>query len=152
MRTIALVAALAVLSACAGSNGGGGGTPAGIAEVSSARQAAFNRGDPQAMAQLYSEDAVIMAPGAPWLEGRESVVEVWQRVLDQDVRDLDLRTQEIDAHRNTATELGRFTMTAPDGQGGRQTVDGKYMVHWKRNLDGAWRLHWDIWNNSPPQG
>ena len=48
--------------------------------------------------------------------------------------------------------VGRFRQFRPDGQGGRATVPGKYMVHWKRDLNGAWRLNWDIWNESPPQG
>ena len=150
MRTIALVAALVMLAACAD----GGDRTAGntIAGVNQQLEAAFNRGDARAMAELYSEDAVILPPGAPWLEGRESVVEVWQKVMAQDVKDLDLQTVAIDEQRNTATEVGRFTLTVPDGQGGRRTIPGKYIVHWKRNLDGAWQLHWDIWNNSPPEG
>lgn len=151
MRTIALAAVLVALAACSGSDRGRTAANS-IESVSAEFEAAFNRGDAQAMAELYSEDAVILAPGAPWLQGRDSAVEVWQKVLAQEVRDLDLETVSLDQQRNTATELGRFTMTAPDGQGGRQAVGGRYIVHWKRNLDGAWRLHWDIWNHGPAGG
>ncbi|HUF86153.1 MAG TPA: SgcJ/EcaC family oxidoreductase [Thermohalobaculum sp.] len=152
-RTLVLATALLGLAACQGGSGGGGGQASSeIAAVNAEFQAAFNRGDPQAMAALYSEDAVILAPGAPWLEGRAAVAQVWQNVLGQGVRDLDLETVDLEVQRSSATELGRFTLTVPDGQGGRRTLPGKYVVHWKRDPNGAWRLHWDIWNDSPPQG
>ena len=37
--------------------------------------------------------------------------------------------------------MRRQTITTPDGP-----AEGKYIVIWKRDDDGAWRLHRDIWN------
>jgi ketosteroid isomerase-like protein len=44
----------------------------------------------------------------------------------------------------TAIEVGQFTLSAADDQ----TVDhGTFVVIWK-NVNGAWKLHRDIWNSN----
>jgi ketosteroid isomerase-like protein len=40
-----------------------------------------------------------------------------------------------------AYEVGRVKLTTPDGP-----AEGKYIVLWKQDADGTWRLHRDIWN------
>lgn len=119
-----------------------------IEALSSTFETAFNTGDAAGVAALYTEDAVIMPPDAPRIDGREGVQGVWQGVIDAGGADLDLVTEEVIDLGDTATELGMFTLTAPDGSGGRVSVNGKYIVVWKKDGE-DWKLHWDIWNASP---
>jgi uncharacterized protein (TIGR02246 family) len=144
-----IAAALAAgLAACAGRDAAPD-PAAGIAESAAAFEAAFNGRDAQGVAALYTADAVVIPPGAPRAVGRGEIGTLWQSYIDNGVSDLDLVTTALDEQGDTATELGRFTLTAPDGSGGRVTAEGRYMVLWKLEPDGVWRLKWDGWNNAP---
>jgi len=57
-----------------------------------------------------------------------------------------LETLELEAHDETAHEVGRYTLKAA---GGQVTDTGKYLVIWKRE-GGSWKLHRDIWTTSQP--
>ncbi len=47
-------------------------------------------------------------------------------------------------------EIGNYDLTIePEGHGLIKDF-GKYLVIWKKSMDGAWKLHVDIWNTSRP--
>ena len=123
---------------------------AGIAQTSAAFEEAFNVGNAEGVAALYTEDAVLLPPGAPRAEGREGAREVWQGAVDAGVTDLDLMTDQVDPMDGGAIEIGRFEANAPDGNGGTARAAGKFLVVWQQGQDGTWRLHQDIWNYDPP--
>lgn len=148
MRTLILVAAVAALSACETMESGPD-PAARIATVGEQFEAAYASGDGAAVAALYTPDAVVLPPGMARIDGRAGIAEMWQGFIDAGVRDLDLETVELEVHGQTASELGTFTLTAPDGEGGRVEAGGKYVVLWRRGEDGVWRLDWDIWNENP---
>jgi len=104
--------------------------------------AAFLGGDAKAVAQLYTENAQVIAPGAPVARGRAAIAAAWQKAIDGGVKDLSLQTAEVEAAGDLACETGTVRMVARDG-----TVTlGRYVVVWKRD-GGAWKLHRDIWNS-----
>ncbi len=60
-------------------------------------------------------------------------------------RELKLDTVEVEAHRDTAIQVGKFTVLTTTGQ-----VAGKCLLIWK--LEGrSWKVHRDIWNSSQPR-
>lgn len=124
---------------------------AGDREDIEARIAAFeeaaNAGDAAALAALYTDDAILMPPGAPMVTGSENIAAVWQSMLDMGLSGLDLTPVEITVTGDSAAETGTFSFTAGDATG-----TGKYIVLWAKGEDGTWRLHRDIWNaDTPPQ-
>lgn len=123
----------------------------GIAETSERFEAAYNGGDAAALAELYTEDAALLPPGAARVDGREEIAALWQGYMDAGVRDFDLETVEVEDHGESASEVGTFSLTVPDGEGGRAGGQGKYIVLWRRGDDGVWRLHRDIWNDTPAE-
>ena len=150
MRSLALSATLMVFSALPGTLAAQDAAT-GIAETSERFEAAYNAGDAAGMAELYTEGGALLPPGAVRIDGREGIAALWQGYMDAGVRDLELETVEVEDHGDMATEVGTFTLTAPDGNGGRITGHGKYIVLWRKGEDGVWRLHRDIWNDTPPQ-
>ena len=119
--------------------------PAAIAEAHRRLEQAFNRGDAAAVATLYTEDATLLPPGADILSGRRAAQARWQAAYDTGARNLSLDPVSVETWGDAAREIGRFTLEAP-GQGGETaTVEGKYVVVWKKTADG-WRLDTDIWN------
>jgi uncharacterized protein (TIGR02246 family) len=102
----------------------------------------FNSGQGGKLAGLYTSDAVAFPPGSPRVEGREAIGAMWQGAINSGIKDLDLEALEIiPAGEKTAYEVGRVSMTTPSGP-----AEGKYIVIWKQDDDGQWRLHRDIWN------
>ena len=55
-----------------------------------------------------------------------------------------LDTVEAEEHGDTAIEIGKYTL---NGEAGNVMDSGKYVVIRKQE-DGQWKLHRDIWNSS----
>jgi uncharacterized protein (TIGR02246 family) len=103
---------------------------------------AFNSGKGAEVGAFYTEDAIAFPPGSPRVEGREAIGKLWQSVIDSGAKDLQLEALEVGAGpESMAYEVGRVTLTTPQGP-----AEGKYIVLWKQDTDGTWRLHRDIWN------
>ncbi|MGI9387473.1 MAG: YybH family protein, partial [Methyloligellaceae bacterium] len=94
----------------------------------------------------YTDDAALLPPDSARIDGREGIQGAWQALIDADVRDVVLTTQEVDVFGDIANEVGTIRATAPGENGGRVQWAGKYVSVWKRGGDGTWRLHRDIWN------
>ncbi len=105
-----------------------------------------NAGNAAGMADLYSDDAILMPPGVGRITGRGGIQQYWQGLLDAGVKDLSLTTLEVEDVGDAAVEVGLIAATAPGEGDARVALTGKYMVSWKRGGGGNWRLHRDIWN------
>jgi uncharacterized protein (TIGR02246 family) len=107
---------------------------------------AFARKDAAGVAKLYATGGQLLPPGSDFVKGREFIQAFWQGAMDVGIAQAQLETLEVERHRNTAIEIGKYTLLAADGQ---VADDGKYVVVWK--LEGrSWKLHRDIWNSSQP--
>ncbi len=71
----------------------------------------------------------------------------WQAVIDMGVKEAVLEIIEVEGHGDTAIEVSKFKMKDTNGN---ELDHGKYIVIWKQE-DGAWKLHYDIWNSSLAQ-
>jgi ketosteroid isomerase-like protein len=97
--------------------------------------------DAKTVAGLYTTTARVIAPGAEIAAGREAIATYWQGAIDSGLVVLTLETIDVEAAGDTAYELGKLRLRNPDGSEGV----ARYVVVWKR-VDGAWKLHRDIWN------
>ena len=106
--------------------------------------AAFEQKNAATIAKLYTAGGQLLPPGADPVSGREAIQAFWQGAMDMGVAQATLETLEVESHRETAIEVGGFTLTASTGQ----VLDrGKYVVIWK--VEGrSWKLHRHIWNTS----
>lgn len=106
----------------------------------------LNAGNVAGVAELYTEDAALMPPGAARLDGRDAIQQYWQGLLDAGVGDISLATQEVEDAGDSAVEVGLISATAPGDGDARVSLTGKYIVIYRRDGGGNWRLHRDIWN------
>lgn len=124
----------------------GDGTRAGIEATNKQFSAAVAKGDAGAIADLYTMDAMVLAPNADIAKGREAIKAQFQGLIDAGIRSLTLTTIEVESLGQTATEVALYELKAPDGT----VIDkGKSVVIWKK-VKGAWKLHRDIFNSSLP--
>ncbi len=104
---------------------------------------ALLRGDATAVADFYTEDAQVIAPGSPAASGRPAIAAFWQGLINSGVKDVTLGTAEAESAGDLAYETGILRVVAKDGT----TSQFRYVVIW-RQIDGKWLLHRDIWNSS----
>jgi uncharacterized protein (TIGR02246 family) len=110
---------------------------------------AFNSSDAAAVAAHYTEDAALLPPDAARVDGREAIHKFWKGAMDGGLKDLALQAVEVEESSQIAYEIGKFAGNVPGQDGARADVTGKYIVVWKKDQDGTWRLHRDIWNSDP---
>jgi uncharacterized protein (TIGR02246 family) len=116
-----------------------------IAKLNDAWVAAFNKGDAQAVAAMYAEDAYVLPPGSDIVKGRAAVEAFWRQAAQQ-MGDAKLTTLDVlPLGRNAAREIGTVTLKTKSQP--PQEVVGKYAVVW-RKIGGRWKLATDIWNTN----
>lgn len=124
-----------------------GAVNAALDSVYAAFSEAYARANVQMlMDRVYAPDAFYMPAGSPILEGQDqfrgqfSFLEPYARdgLPGPDIA-FDIIDRDVDG--DLAYDIGIYTIDpgAPGGQPGR----GKFLVVWKRNSQGEWRIHAD---------
>jgi uncharacterized protein (TIGR02246 family) len=107
-------------------------------------EAMIRANDAKEMANLYTEDGLLLPTGSAIIKGREAIANFWQGAMNMGIKQAKLDTLEVELHGNTAIELGQYTLKA---EGDQEIDKGKYIVVWKKK-DGQWMLQKDIFNSS----
>jgi uncharacterized protein (TIGR02246 family) len=114
---------------------------------------AANAGDAARWASLYTEDAVMMPPNSPVVEGR-AAIESWLAMLPVKITDAEGKVLEVEGAGNVAYVRGTYSMSLQI-PGVPQSVpqQGKLLQIYARQPAGSWLLARDMWNaNSAPTG
>ena len=111
---------------------------------------AVRQGNGAAIAALYTDDATLMQPNSEMIKGKPGIEAFWKGGLGMGIKDAVLTTVEVLGMGDLAWEIGKYNLKIqPAGQAGLED-NGKYVVIWKKQADGSWKLHVDIWNTSMP--
>jgi uncharacterized protein (TIGR02246 family) len=98
----------------------------------------------------YAEDAVYMPPHHAAVHGREAIREYLKGPLAHGVTDLTYDVTYIRQSGDLAYDVGRYTMTIPQKDGGARKDEGKYLVVWKKQPNEEWRIAADCWSSDLP--
>ena len=113
--------------------------------------AAFSAKDAAKVAAFYADDAVVMPPDQPMVQGRSSIEAYFRRGFAGDAIDLQLRPMESAIAGAHAFEAGTSILTMGHGSplpvGGPLTESGKYVVVYKR-VGRDWKIAYDIFNSN----
>jgi len=131
--------------------------PAALRDTIQARErewsAAFVAGNAAGIATLYTEDAAQVQASGDWLRGRDGITKGMQAQFDtlaatarEDI------TEEVIPAGNYAVEIGHYSYqgTSKTDKTARSAT-GRYMVVWRKDADGVWRIHRDIGSEAPPK-
>jgi uncharacterized protein (TIGR02246 family) len=110
---------------------------------------AFARGDAKALAALYTSDAIAFPPDSEMIRGNEAIGTFWKATRDSGVKSAALTTMDVERSGDLAYEVGTVFLTIEAAGKAPTTATAKYVVVWKRQADGSWKLHRDIWNDLP---
>ncbi|NBC65458.1 MAG: SgcJ/EcaC family oxidoreductase [Bacteroidetes bacterium] len=120
-----------------------------ITAVSDARAEAFNNSDAAGIAEHFTEDAILMAPGVPAMEGREAVRNYYQSIFDEYETELVSYYEEIKIDGDLAYGRGvaKVTLIPTNGTESSSSTS-KYLNILQRQPDGTWKTTHDIWNSN----
>ena len=114
--------------------------------------AAYLTGDGNAVAALYTEDAASIPGGGDWHRGRAGIAKDLQSQLDSvtfTTRE-DITEEVIPVGSDYVFEVGRYTASGTYKVGGKpRATSGRYVVLWRKDADGVWRLHRDLGSEVP---
>jgi len=95
----------------------------------------------------YAPNAIMFGVGAP-VQGIEGIRKVWQQLLATPNLQMKLTTISIEVSRSAdlGWEYGSFEANSTDAKGKPVTQKGKYVVIWKLQPDGSWKIEADLSN------
>jgi ketosteroid isomerase-like protein len=156
IRNVMIAVALFAFAACASTGTRGPAASGGSEQIeelairfSTAVVRASSSGwapdEVEALAGLYSEDAILFPPRGEPIKGRAAVRAYWTRSPDRRILKHRVVPARIEVDQVLATEYGHFEMTSAVGDG--QPTEGRanYISIWKRDEAGNWRKHLDSW-------
>ena len=125
---------------------------AAIAAIEKKFMEDVNRGDAAAGAAAYTDDAILMPHNHSPLEGKQAIEKYLAEIGSQlQASNLQLSISEVDVQGDTTIVRGTYSssFTVP-GTNAPMEDRGKTLNVWKRQADGSWKLHRDIWNSNMP--
>ncbi|MES2126544.1 MAG: SgcJ/EcaC family oxidoreductase [Pseudomonadota bacterium] len=146
---------LAVLALLAGTSAVARDNAADVAAIQAVDQAwlkAFNGNEPETLANLYAENAVLLPPGAPGVHGRAAIKAFFTKEAGGAAKDgvvFGLGAKpDGGAHGDLGWASGTYTIK---DKAGKVLETGKYLSVSKKK-DGKWQYVRDTWNSdgAPP--
>ena len=129
--------------------------PAALRDAIQAREkewsAAYVAGNAAGIASLYTEDGAQVQASGDWVRGREAITKAMQAQLDtitattrEDI------TEEAIAAGDYVFEVGHFSYQGTSKTGNKpRSGAGRYIVLWRKDADGVWRIHRDLGSDAP---
>ncbi len=110
---------------------------------------AFNKGDVAGVASMYAEDGVAFPPESDLVKGRPAIEAMWKGMRDMGGQSIQFVVLDVVSSGNLAIETGKAILQIAAAGATPATVTVKYVVVWKKQKDGSWKITHDIWNNMP---
>ena len=117
-------------------------------EIRAADQAwleAFAAGDLERSLQFCADDCAVMVPNAPAAQGRAAIRELFRGWFKPDLK-IRWMPDRVEASGSLGFSSGSYEMSFEDS--GRTISDrGKYVIVWKKQANGSWKVVRDISNS-----
>ena len=107
---------------------------------------ATKAGDAAAIARIFADSGVeVSLRSAKTWKGRAAIQELFVQIYQNPhATDAVVQTDQVLLDGPTAVEYGHYTFTYPPKDGQPQVDSGKYVVVWRRQSDGGWRILVDM--------
>lgn len=147
-RSISVLIVCLALISCATSQPATTNAEAEVQQASDAFWAAREREDLAAFTAHFTEAGILMIPGLADTSGRTAIRNLMEeRFAGGRTSDFKVTRREIQVVGDTAHELAWYSEIY-HGEGDPLRMHGRYINVWKREADGVWRLHRNMYNFS----
>jgi uncharacterized protein (TIGR02246 family) len=101
---------------------------------------------------FYAPDAIAMPDDTPIATTASDIRAMWQGMFSNANSTLSWKTTKVEVAKSSdiAYEYGVYHIDTPQKSGLIDTVYGKYLVIWKKQADGTWKVAVDTDNNDAP--
>lgn len=110
--------------------------------------AAYVAGDIETLLSIYAEDGIAAPGGRDFIRGRDALRAYWQIPEGRAVTHHQSRSDELIVEGKYAYDWGYYEGAAGP-IGNPQPFEGKYVIIWRLDGDGVWRMVQDMWNSMP---
>jgi ketosteroid isomerase-like protein len=114
--------------------------------------ASFDGKDIEKIVSYWSDDAHVLQPGLPPIDGKTAIRAFVTASLKIPGFKIHWVSEKpvLSADGKMAYMLGNVETTAPGANGSPQSTHGRGVTVWRRDADGVWRCVVDITNDAPP--
>jgi len=137
MIRVLFLGATLLLSAC---NAGSVVSPGVSPEIKHSWEAAFNRGDVAAVANLYSPDAQLVMSGSAPVQGQAAIRTAIETMIKSGTK-VRIGSEQNRGSGDLAYVYGHYTVL--DHEGGKPVEEGSYIELWRRR-QGQWLIDLDV--------
>lgn len=111
---------------------------------------AIANGNIAELGEMYAPDAALMEPHFPAIHGRQHIEEFWLGARQAGMRSVRVNITDVEVVGEIAIELGTYQLAVePPGQP-PVVDDGKYMLLWKLQPSGDWKIYRHMANTNAP--
>jgi len=119
-----------------------------IEEVNAKYSEAIQYGNLAGVVAVYTDDATMVPPDGDLIKGKQAIEEYYRTLFQIGMKEVVLTTIEVEGSGGTVYEIGKTRIRIqPESQEPIQDST-KYLVIWKHQADGTWKVQADIWNLS----
>lgn len=99
---------------------------------------------------LYLDDAVIFSAGAPAVIGKDNIRKFFEPITKGPATQFMFSDVKVDVARSgdIAEDRGSFQATGTNAKGKAVTQKGEYVLVWKKQADGSWKIAADTSANT----
>jgi uncharacterized protein (TIGR02246 family) len=109
---------------------------------------AFNTGNYDQAAALFTSDGFLMPPQREAAQGQKAIELTLRRLGDAGYQNLRLETIRVEESGDMAVEIGRYTAAMQQLNGTTVVDRGKFVQTWR--WLGIWRMTANCWNSDLP--
>ena len=108
--------------------------------------------DVEKIMTYYAEDAAMFPANAPLAMGKSNIKATWTGMMAMPGIAISWTPIKVDVAKSgdMAWDHGTYTLSFMDAAGKTQSDRGKYVVVWKKQPDGSWKVSGDIFNSDLP--
>ena len=110
----------------------------------------YNNADASGVAELHSDDALVMPPNIDMVKGKISIEKAISYEISAGATDLAFTTINMYGNEEYVTEVGRYSLNVKDEGEIVMSDSGKYIVLWEQVSKNNWLMKADIWNSDLP--
>ena len=90
----------------------------------------------------YMDDALLFAPGAPAVVGKENIRKFFEPIINGPATQFAFSDVKVDVARSgdLAMDSGSFESTGKDAKGKPITQRGRFVLVWKKQANDSWKI------------
>ena len=122
-----------------------------IKDINTAWDKAWNDGNAEALASIYTPDAISMGPNQPATVSKDAIRTSFQKSLDPYTSESRSVVEDVRVSGDLAVARGTYEGKSSLKAGGYSVQEkGKWVSAYQRQPDGSWKDFWDIVNSDLP--